>query len=152
VKAGFLGLETVTSNEKLTNSNQPELIRLAIWDKLPVSEDQHYPKNIRYIARFNDILAAQMHFHSGLRKHIYDVNNHIYKAHLGDAIAVIEANDDLRHERVWIDPCINEQTLVSIQNLADKKRSRKKLINRMIQLVGIAALGLLAMRFLGSFF
>lgn len=155
MKAGFLGLETNPDNNSHHNaknylSRNPELIKVVIWNENPATEKNHYPSNIKYVARFNDILAAEMHFHSGLRKQLHDINTHTYQANLSDAIAVIEANDDLRHERIWIDPEISDRTLEAIQSKAVQKRRRNKTINRIIQLVGIAALGLLALRFIGS--
>ncbi len=148
MKAGFLGLKTPNTNS--TTNNNPDLIQLVIWDELPLNDDNQHPVNIRYIARFNDILAAQMHFHAGLRKHSHDIDQHSYKTNLSNAIAIIESNDDLRHKRIWIDPAISEHVLKEIQQLSNKKRSNKKIINWIIQLIGVAALGLLAFRFLAN--
>ena len=99
---------------------------------------------MHYIAKFNDILAATMHFHNGLRNKLEDIDEHIYRAELTHAIAVIEAEDDLRHERVWIDPAINQEELDIIKNDADRIRSKKEKIDKAIQMLGYLAIGLLA--------
>ncbi len=136
----FLGLETNLGNTKL--------ITLLLWDENPAAENNHFPKNIRYVARFNDILAAQMNFHRGMRKQLRDINT--YKADLSEAIAVLEANEDSRHKRIWIDPKISNQTLAAVQSKFELKRIHKKIINRIIQFVGIAPLCLLVFCFFGS--
>ena len=142
---GYLGLLTDTEND-------PELITLTSWDQNPANEDHVYSKNIRYIARFDDILAAQLHFHNGMRKQLHDVNTHIYRADLIDAIAVIEAEDDLRHERIWIDPDISDQEMQTISTEAQQMQSHKKSIDRVIQMVGFAAVSLLVIMLLLNLF
>ena len=146
---GYLGL--LTDTDTGTN-NDPELITLTSWDQNPANEDHVYSKNIRYIARFDDILAAQMHFHNGMRKHLQDVDTHTYRADLIDAIAVIEAEDDLRHERIWIDPEITNQEMQTINTEAQQLLSHKKSIDRFIQIVGFAAVLLLVIMLLLNFF
>lgn len=145
MKAGFLGIETPPENAHLTG-----LIRLVSWEELPISEDSQYPENVHYIAKFNDILAAELHFHNGLHNKLQDVDQHIYRADLADAIAVIEAEDDLRHERIWIDPTINHQELDKIKENIVKIRTRKEKTDRAIQLLGYAAIALLVLYGLSS--
>ena len=140
MNAGFLGIETLPEN-----ANTSRLIRLVSWEELPVSKDNQYPENVHYIAKFNDILAAEMHFHNGLHNKLQDVNEHVYHADLADAIAVIEAEDDLRHERIWIDPAINHQELDKIKENIVKIRTKKEKIDRAIQLLGYAAIALLVL-------
>lgn len=146
MKAGYLAIEAPPQG-----MNQPGLIKVLSWDELPHSEsgdadsaDQRkYPENIHYIAQFNDILAATMHFHNGLRHNLEDLNEHIYRAELTHAIAIIEAENDLRHERIWIDPAINQEELDIIKEDADRIRSKKEKINKAIRIVGYLAVGLL---------
>ena len=92
-----------------------------------------------------------MHFHNGMRKHLHDVNTHTYRANLIDAIAVIEAEDDLRHERIWIDPDITNQQMQTINTEAQQLLSHKKSIDRFIQIVGFAAVSLLVIMLLLNF-
>lgn len=146
MKAGYLVIETLPQE-----ADQSGLIKLLTWDELPHSESNDadtteqtkYPENVHYIARFSDILAATMHFHNGLRHKLEDLNEHIYRADLTDAIAVIEAEDDLRHERIWIDPAISQEDLEVIKNGTNKIRSKKDKINLLIKILGIFAVGLL---------
>ncbi len=143
MKAGYLAIETPPEEKHL-----PGLIRVLSWDELPHTEDDSkeskYPENVHYIARFNDILTATMHFHNGLRHNLEDIDEHIYRAELTHAIAVIEAEDDLRHERIWIDPAINQEELDIIKEDADRIRSKKEKIDKAIQMLGYFAIGLLA--------
>ncbi len=143
MKAGYLAIEAPPQGKQ-----QSGLIKILSWDELPQSEgnnanERKYPENIHYIARFNDILAATMHFHNGLRHNLEDLDQHIYRAELTHAIAVIEAEDDLRHERVWIDPTIDQNALEIIQKDAAGIRSRKEKIDNAIQMIGYLAIILL---------
>ena len=142
MKAGYLAIETPPEESHLSG-----LIRLVSWDELPKTddktEDRKFPENIHYIARFNDILAASMHFHNGLRHKLEDLDEHIYRAELTHAIAVIEAEDDLRHERVWIDPAIDQDALEVIQKDAEGIRSKKEKFDKAIQMLGYLAIILL---------
>jgi len=142
MKAGYLAIETPSEEMHLTG-----LIKVLSWDELPPaqndSEGRKYPENIHYIARFNDVLAATMHFHNGLRHKLEDLDEHIYRAKLSDAIAVIEAEDDLRHERIWIDPSIKQEELDIIKSDIEKIRSKKERIDKAIQIFGYLAIGLL---------
>ena len=138
MKAGYLAIETPPEETHLSG-----LIRLVSWDELPEAKDHKYPENVHYIARFNDILAASMHFHNGLRHKLEDLDEHIYRAELTHAIAVIEAEDDLRHERVWIDPAIDQDALEVIQKDAEGIRSKKEKIDKAIQMLGYLAIILL---------
>lgn len=149
MKAGYLAIEALPQGE-----HQTDLIKLLSWDELPHSEgdnadktaninNRKYPENVHYIARFNDILAATMHFHNGLRRKLEDLNEHTYRAELTHAIAVIEAENDLRHERIWIDPAISLEELEVIKKDADRIRSKKEKIDKAIQMVGYFAVALL---------
>ena len=143
MKAGYLAIETPPEEKHLSG-----LIKVISWDELPPAPDdaegRKYPENVHYIARFNDILAATMHFHNALRHKLEDLDEHIYRAELTDAIAVIEAEDDLRHERIWIDPAIKQEELDIIKKDADRIRSKKEKIDKAIQILGYFAIGLLA--------
>jgi hypothetical protein len=92
---------------------------------------------LRFAARFADIDAALMHFHAGLRRHLVDVNRHLYRAPLGDAIAVAEAIE-LPHRRVFIDPELahDERLPRAVDALHRHHRRRDRVFNA----VGIAAL------------
>ncbi len=146
MKAGYLVIETLPQE-----TNQSGLIKVLTWDELPHSDNSDtdsanqtkYPENVHYIARFSDILAATMHFHNGLRHKLEDLNEHIYRADLTDAIAVIEAEDDLRHERIWIDPAISQDDLEIIKKDTKRIRSKKDKINMAIKILGFLAIALL---------
>ncbi|WP_299875791.1 hypothetical protein [uncultured Cocleimonas sp.] len=146
MKAGYLAIESPP-----IGTDDPGLIKILSWDELPHEATQNqdeanhanYPKNVHYVAQFNDILAAGMHFHNGLRRQLVDINEKTYRAELTHAIAVIEAESDLRHERIWMDPAIDQNDLEAINQDADKIRSKKEKINLLIKILGIFAVALL---------
>ncbi|MEB8434526.1 hypothetical protein OO007_19970 [Cocleimonas sp. KMM 6892] len=146
MKAGYLAIEAPPKG-----TNDSGLVKLLSWDQLPDAADPNqddtnqanYPENVHYVARFNDILAAGMHFHNGLRRQLVDINEKTYRAELTHAIAVIEAESDLRHERIWMDPAIDQNDLEAINQDADKIRSKKKKINLAIKILGFIAIAIL---------
>ncbi len=151
MKAGYLAIEAPPQGIGGTG-----VIKMLSWDELPQSDKDEsavgagFPENVRYVARFNDILAATMHFHNGLRKNLEDINTHVYRTELTHAIAVIEAESDLRHERIWIDPTISQGDLEAIKQDAEKIRTKKNKINRVIKIVGYLAIGLLIFNAIAS--
>ena len=142
MQSGFLGIQT--------NPEFPDNVIIITWDELPKTKNNNYGEGIQYITKFNDILAAGMHVHNGLRHKLLDADTRLYQADIAEAIAVVESDDDLRQQRIWIDPSLNDDDLKLIESLVKKKRLRKKRINRLIQLAGFLALALLALNFIGS--
>lgn len=142
MQSGFLGV--------INNPAFPDMIKIITWDELPKSKNNSYENDIRYITKFNDILAAKMHLHNALRHTLIDANNDLYQTDIANAIAAIESNDDLQQQKVWIDPSLNNDVLNSISKLTAQKRLRKKRINTMIKILGLLALGLLALNFFFS--
>lgn len=142
MEAGFLGIQT--------NPELPDRIKIMTWVELPQLENNNYGSGIQYITKFNDILAAKMHVHNSLRHQLLDANNDLYKASITETIAAIESDDDLRQQKVWIDPSITAADLKSIDRLTKQRQLKNKRINLLIQLIGFLALGLLVLNFLGS--
>ena len=140
MQIGFLGL--------ITNPNFPDRLRVVTWEKLPEKVDNKFEKNIRYIARFNDILAAKLQLHNALRHSLLDANYDLYQTTLEKAISVIESNEELRQERIWIDSTLNKKT---IKILTVRRKQQQKRINIIIQFVGILAIALLIINFFLSF-
>ncbi|MCU7937699.1 MAG: hypothetical protein KZQ99_23095, partial [Candidatus Thiodiazotropha sp. (ex Dulcina madagascariensis)] len=81
---------------------------------------------IRYIARFDNIEAGQMRLHNLLQHTLID---------LDWVIATIEA-DDLRHNRVWIDPSLNDSEKQVIDAQTAKLKLRHKRWNTFWLIVG----------------
>jgi hypothetical protein len=113
MKTGYLILET--------HPDHKNRVRVKIKDELPNTQSALNGSQIRYIARFIDIDAGQMHLHNRLHLHLVDLDNHIYHVELNRAIAAIEA-DELNHARVWIDPSLSDNDMSCI----DKQTTRFK--------------------------
>jgi hypothetical protein len=127
MKTGYLVLET--------HPERKDMVRVLMKDELPNTQAASPGSQIRYIARFNDIDAGQMHLHNMMHKHLVNLDNHIYNIDLKQAIAAIEA-DDLNHTRVWIDPLLNDRERTTIDEQTAKFKLRHKWWNRVWLIVG----------------
>ena len=140
MQIGFLGL--------VTNPKFPDRLRIVTWEKLPEKIDNKFEKNIRYITKFNDILAAKLQLHNALRHSLLDANYDLYQTTLEKAISAIESNKDLKQERIWIDSTLNKKTIAT---LTIRRKQQQRRIDIIIQLVGILAIVLLIINFFSSF-
>ncbi|WP_316365521.1 hypothetical protein [Candidatus Thiodiazotropha sp. CDECU1] len=127
MKTGYLTLETHPEHQ--------DFVRVLVKDELPNTQAATHGSQIRYIARFNDIDAGQMHLHNMLHNNLVDLDNHIYRIELNKAIAAVEA-DDLNHTRVWIDPELDETDRSLIDDQTTKFKLRHKRWNRIWLIVG----------------
>jgi len=142
MQAGFLGI--------ISNPEFPDRVKIMMWDELPKSRTQEFGEAIRYITKYNDILAAKTHIHNALNNQLLDADHNLYRATIIKAIAAIESNDDLRQEKIWVDSELNKEDLLSIEELTLRNRQRKKRTDFIIQLVGFTALAFLALNFFTS--
>jgi hypothetical protein len=76
-----------------------------------------------------------MHLHNILHNDLVDLDNHIYRIDLKQAIAAIEA-DDLKHARVWIDPSLDDTERTRIHEQTARLKLRHKRWNRIWLIVG----------------
>ncbi|MCU7930905.1 MAG: hypothetical protein KZQ90_08895 [Candidatus Thiodiazotropha sp. (ex Codakia rugifera)] len=127
MKTGYLTLETHPEHQGL--------VRVLIKDELPSTQAASPGSAVRYIVRFNDIEAGQMHLHNVLHNALIDLDNHIYRADLKQMIAAVEA-DDLSHKRVWIDPSLSDREKEAIDAQTAKLKLRHKRRNTIWLLVG----------------
>ncbi|MBV2094894.1 MAG: hypothetical protein AB2593_11025 [Candidatus Thiodiazotropha sp.] len=127
MKTGYLTLETHPEHQGM--------VRVMVKDELPNTQDGSYGSHVRYIARFNDIEAGQMHLHNMMHNQLVDLDNHIYRIDLNRAIAAIEA-DDLNHARVWIDPSLSDSDRSQIDQQASRFKLRHKRWNTFWLFVG----------------
>ncbi|MCU7918577.1 MAG: hypothetical protein KZQ95_09495 [Candidatus Thiodiazotropha sp. (ex Epidulcina cf. delphinae)] len=118
MKTGYLTLET--------HPEHRGLVRVLIKVELPNTQAASHGSKIRYIARFDNIEAGQMRLHNLLQHTLID---------LDWVIATIEA-DDLRHNRVWIDPSLNDSEKQVIDTQTAKFRLRHKRWNTFWLMVG----------------
>ncbi|MCU7936528.1 MAG: hypothetical protein KZQ99_16900 [Candidatus Thiodiazotropha sp. (ex Dulcina madagascariensis)] len=127
MKTGYLTLET--------HPEHRGLVRVLVKEELPNTQAASYGSKIRYIARFDDIEAGQMHLHNLLHHTLIDLDNHIYRIDLDWVIAAIEAVD-LRHNRVWIDPSLSDSEKQVIDAQTAKLKLRHKRWNTFWLIVG----------------
>ena len=139
---GFITIET--------HPNHPGHIRIIKSDVTPTPPVGIDGGTIRYIARFSDIDAAQMHIHEALRHQCEDIDARRYRAEIIEAIAAAESVE-LKHERVWMDPSLDEATLSAINQKIDQSHNRHQLVDRIARIVGGIAVALLIMRLLRIF-
>jgi hypothetical protein len=127
MKTGYLTLETHPEHQ--------DLVRVLMKDVLPNTQEATHGSQIRYIARFNDIEAGQMHLHNMMHNNLVDLDNHIYRIDLSKAIAAIEA-DDLNHARVWIDPSLSDSDRFQIDQQTSIFKLRHRRWNKFWLFVG----------------
>jgi hypothetical protein len=134
MKTGFLTL--------ITHPEHPELVRAQIRDELPELKSQQDGGEVRYVARFRDGEAALMHVQNVMHSHLENLENRIYRRPLEQMIACVEA-DGLEHERVWIDPALDDEKLRQLDRDIKKRKSSRKRGEQAWQIVGYLALLLL---------
>lgn len=134
MKTGFLILET--------HPEHSGLVRVRRGDKVPELTSQRDGTVIRYIARFQDVEAGQMHVQNVMHNRLMDLENRIYRSDLCEMIACIEA-DGLDHARVWMDPTITKPESERIESMVLLRRHRQKVVDLIWQTVGIIGLLLL---------
>ena len=138
MKTGFLTLET--------HPEHSGLVRVRLRDVMPELTLQPDGTSIRYVARFDDVEAGQMHVQNAMHGRLVNMEKRIYRSNLGEIIACVEA-DDLEHARIWIDPEISVTEREHIETLAQRRRRRHRIVDRIWQTVGI--LGLLYLLIMG---
>jgi len=141
MKPGYLFLET--------HAEHPGMVRCLTQDQMP-STDGTAGTGVRYIARFKDIEAAQMHVHNSLRRSLVDIDEHLYRVDLAQALAVVEA-DELAHEQVWIDESLSGEERSRVESLSDGYRSKRRTQDLIWRSVGAVALVLLLLGLLGVY-
>jgi hypothetical protein len=131
MKSGFLCLQT--------HPEHPGLVRVLTQEIPPELAKPDRQPLFRYVARFEDIEAAQMHLHNCMRRLLVDLENRIYRSELEPMIACVEA-DNLEHTRVWLDPSFDNEACLKIEALAARMRARIRRNDRIWQAIGIAAI------------
>jgi hypothetical protein len=135
MRQGYLTIET--------NHAHPGMIRLRGLDSSPTA----FPSYLKYVARFPDVDAALMHFHSGLRRRLVDVDKRLYRASETEAIAVSEAIE-LPHRRIYLDPELAQDP--NLPGAVERLHRSHRFCARLFDLIGILALlALLALTLAG---
>jgi len=104
-----------------------------------------FPHFLKYVARFSDIDAALMHFHTGLRRRLVNVDMRLYRASETEAVAISEAIE-LPHRRIYLDPELAQDP--NLQYRVERLHCSHRFWARLFDLIGLfALLALLAAAF-----
>ena len=99
-------------------------------------------RHIRYIARFGDREAALMHTHEILKRRLLDLDTHLYRVPLEQAIGAIESLD-INHRRIYLDGDLSAGARRTIQGWTSRYRNRHSRWDRFFEALGYIGLGLL---------
>ncbi|MCB1802257.1 MAG: hypothetical protein KDI82_11265 [Gammaproteobacteria bacterium] len=133
--AGYLTIET--------HSDHPAVVRLRVTERRP--EPEHaaaHTAQVRYISRFNDPLTATMHLHEILRRRLIDPDEHMYRTDFITAIAALESID-LRHERIYLDPLLDDETCAEITRQTEEFVARRQRRDKVFQAMGFVGIAIL---------
>lgn len=119
-------------------SDQPGIVSVHARDGAP----QLDRPGLRFAARFDDIDAALMHLHEGLRRHLNTLDPRTYRVDLEEAVAAADAVE-LDHRRVFIEPELAES--YSLDDRIKRLRLRHRRFDLLMQAVGLLALLLLTL-------
>ncbi len=140
MQPGYLYIETC--------DNHPGLLRLLSDESKPdVPQQRDDGSQVRYVARFEDKLAAQMHAHNALRRGLVNIDARLYRGDVVEAIAAVEA-DELHHHREYLDPQLAEERGDSIAAATARRVERRRRAARAFDLLGKIALGWLMINLL----
>ncbi len=92
------------------------------------------------VVYFQDLDAAAMHFHAGLRRRLLDVDRKAYRADMAEAAAVLDAID-LHHHCAYLAPDVAASPALAAAT--DRLRRKHLRVRRIFDWVGILALLLL---------
>jgi len=96
--------------------------------------------DVGVIVHFQDLDAAAMHFHAGLRRQLLDLDRKAYRAEMVEAAAVLDAIE-LRHQCTYLAPEV--ATSPALAAATDRLRRKHLLVRRIFDVAGILGLLLL---------
>ena len=82
MQSGYLYLET--------RDDHPDMVRVRMATELPSTQQGEEGARIRCICSYMDVEAAAMHVHEHLRRHLVDIDAHLYKVSLAEALAAFK--------------------------------------------------------------
>lgn len=117
---GYLALET--------HPDRPGIVKMVKSIKNPRdSEPLNDGGKVRFVLHFNDLDRAFMLAQTKMSHHIEDLDNNLYKRHLGVAMGDLETVE-LKHTPVWKDPELTEAELAEMEK--EIQHNRRWLIRR----------------------
>lgn len=138
--AGYLAIET--------HSDHPAVVCIRVSNQQPEVDSDATDNgatdgsHVRYIARFNDPLAATMHVHEVLRRKLVDLDEHMYRTDVISAVAALESID-LRHERVYLDPALAHDSAREIARQTEAFVASQQRRDRLFQAMGFVGIAIL---------
>jgi len=121
-----------------TRSEHPGLVRIR-RSELPPENPEPNPRadlRIRYVGRFTDLSAAQMHVHTELRHGLVDVEAGLYRSDPVGAVAAAQSVA-LRHRQIYLDPDLAESD--ALNKAIEGRRWHHGMADRIWQGVGVIA-------------
>ncbi len=83
-----------------------------------------------------------MHTHEILKRRLLDLDTHLYRAPLEQAVGAIESLD-LDHRQTYLDGDLSGETTMAVQAWTSRYRNRHSRWNRLFEALGYVGLGLL---------
>lgn len=143
MRQGYLLIET--------HQGLPNRVRLLTAERPPVTTldttlaGVSVTPQIRYAARFGDLDAALMHAHAALRRHLIDIDAHLYEIDPVRAVAAVESIG-LPHRQIFLDPVLGADPLLRAE--ISRRQGRQRLTDGIWSGVGALALLLLLIKLL----
>ena len=133
-----------------TSQEHPGLVRIRKTEVHPGEPDPKIKTDpqIRYIARFNDLSAAQMHVHTELRHRLVSAEAGLYRSDPITAVAAAESVE-LRHRQIYLDPNLAGDE--ALDAAIEKRHWRHGLTEKIWQGVGFLAVAFLLIKILFGF-
>jgi len=143
MRSGYLYLET--------RDDHPGMVRVRETTELPSTQQGQAGARIRAISSYQDIDAAAMHVHEHLKRHLLDVDTHLYEVSLAEALAALRTLS-LTCRMVWTDPAIDQETLDARDAFIKDHKSGRRHRDVWIRIITWIAIALLAINLLSGLF
>lgn len=133
-----------------TSPEHPGLVRIRKAEVPPGKQDTEAQTDpqIRYVARFNDLSAAQMHVHTELRHELVDADAGLYRSDPVTAVAAAQSVA-LRHRQIYLDPELAGND--ALDAAIETRRWHHRLAERIWQAVGVLAIAFLLIKIILGF-
>jgi hypothetical protein len=143
MQSGYLYLET--------RDDHPGMVRLRKSIELPSTQQGEAGASIRAISSYQDVDAAAMHVHEHLKRHLVDIDTHLYKVSLAEALAALRTLS-LTCRIVWTDPAIDRETLDATDAFIEKHKRGRRRRDILIRIISWIAIALLVFNLLTGLF
>lgn len=143
MRSGYLYLET--------RDDHPDMVRVRKSTELPSTQQGEAGANIRAISSYMDVDAAEMHVHEHLKRHLVDIDSHLYRVSLAEALAALHTLS-LTCRIVWTDPAIDKEILEAEDVFIEKHKSARRHRDVWIRIIIWIAVALLAFNLLSGLF